>query len=280
MDWKRGKTLLIYLFLGVNLFLAAIVVYGAVSDARSERAALRDGARALRRRGVLLEEDLLSRVKTDERAFNLFNPLYDGAEFAERLLGARTEPAQTEAGARYQNAAGALTLEDGGFFFERDAPPQGEGLRRGEAEKTLEAGFSKLELGGYAVLSETENGGGYDFVLAPRFRERQIEGVTLEVSVRADEISAMRGVWLIPSEAADAAPLELRKKADIFMALLGDGDVNNGAERRVTEAAFGYWAPPEARRHKATLATPAYVLTVDGGKHVYDARTMRKLYGE
>ncbi len=257
MNWYRIKTVLIFLFLAINLFLAALLGIEALSETRAAKARVTAAAEALEKNGISVSAAVPHKTPR-LGTLTLENPKAEPAEFAAQILGGRA----TRLGDAWRRDGKTVMLLDKGFVYESGAPKAADKKSVKQMRLALESmGFSMTYAEGFL------SGEAVTFV-------QVINGVrlfdcALSVYPAADgSIARMEGVWVKIGEAA-GEKARVKSAADALLSFLREGKSGS----TITKVECGYAVLLKEEGYRTADAVPVWkVETADGNSYYYDAR--------
>ncbi len=259
MDWYRIKTVLIFLFLGINLFLAALLGYESYSETRTNRARTAAAVETLEKSGITVSAEVSS-ASPRLRALTLENPYADKAAFAARILGGEV----VQMGTSFRQDGCAVHFTENGFSYEGTAPAVPAD------KKSIKAMKSALEAMGFSMryAEGTLSGDAVHFI--QKVDKMPLFGCALMVwPGEGGKIARMEGTWANILETAGEKK-EISIAAEALLTFLQEG--THGGET-VTETACGYAVLLAADGYRSADAVPAWrIQTADGETYFYDAR--------
>ncbi len=258
MNWYRIKTVLIFLFLAINIFLAALLGIEAFSGSRAVRERIAAATDVLVKNGIAVATDIPTETPR-LGTLTLENPKANPEKFAERLLGG----AAVRLGDIWRREGKSVTIQEKGFTYDSGAVPV-------EADKkSIKPMKTALENMGFSMeyaKGTVEEG----VVLFVQIVEgAPLCGVGLKVFPAGDgTISRIEGVWAEVVETSDEKT-QLRSAADALLSFLREGETGS----TVTDVTVGYAVlVPEEGYHTADAVPVWQVKTEDGHFFQYDAR--------
>lgn len=114
MNWPRVKTILIFLFLAVDLILLATIIVPSVSLSRIPQETIENTASLLNSRGIEISADIIPARRESMGIVELYNLHPQPDKLAQKLLGT----AATGENNIFSADSRVLTLTDSGFMFE------------------------------------------------------------------------------------------------------------------------------------------------------------------
>ncbi len=258
MLWYRMKTVLIFLFIAINIFLLGLLGAEQMSARRAEKEKAVAAVEMLAKNGIIVEAEVPT-VRRRLGTLTLQNPKADAENFAAGILGGRA----VQMGEAFRREGRELTFLERGFSYE-------SGATRTEAARgsirEMESCLSEMGFSMEYAVGTTENG-------AVVFRQ-EIDGVRLldmhlSVYPAADgTIAAMEGVWPGVAEIAGEKAY-IKSATDALLTFLREA---TGAQT-VTDITLGYAIGISENGYRTADAVPVWVIeTADGGRFTYDAR--------
>ncbi len=258
MNWYRIKTVLIFLFLSINIFLAAILVINSYSIARTAQERIAVSEAVLEENGITVTADIP--IKTPRLGtLTLENPKANPEEFAKRLLGGTA----VRLGDIWRREGKTVTFLEKGFVYDSGA---GAVPADKKSIKTMKAALENM--GFFMEYTEgTVEDGAVFFI-------RSVDGaplheVGLKVFPAADgTVARMEGVWAEIVEVGEERE-RLNSASDALLSFLREGEPGS----TVTHMDIGYAVlVPEQGYHTADAVPVWRVVTADGNTRYYDAR--------
>ncbi len=258
MIWYRMKTVLIFLFLAINLFLLGLLGAEWLSVRQTEKETVEAAVSLLQKNGITVSAKVPHQTQK-LATLTLQNPKADAENFATGILGGRAvrmgdawrregrEVTFLERGFRYESGKARVSAERGSVSAMRTALTE-MGISMEHADGVLENG---------AVL----------FV-------QKIEGVRLfdfylRVYPAADgTVAAMEGIWAeITAKSQEKA--RIRSAADALLMFLREAQNT----KTVTSITCGYAVLLTENGYRTADAVPTWrIETEEGAQYFYDAR--------
>ena len=113
MNWPRVKTILIFLFLAVDLILLATIIVPSVSLSRIPQETIENTASLLSSHGIEISADIIPARRESLGIIELYNMWPDTAGLSEMLIGSN----QAWADNTFANGSKTLILSDSGFEY-------------------------------------------------------------------------------------------------------------------------------------------------------------------
>ncbi len=259
MDWYRIKTVLIVLFLAINLFLAALLGYESYSENRANRARTAAAVQTLEKSGIKIEGDV-SAAAPRLRALTLENPYADKFAFATRILGG--EP--TQLGTSFRRNGNTVTFLEKGFSYVGSVPSVSPD------KKSIKAMKSSLEAMGFSMRYAKGALSDGAVLFTQKVDKVPLFGCALRVwPGEGGKPARMEGTWAnIVDTVGEKQKISIA--AEALLAFLQEGTHEGQTVKR---AECGYAILLGADGYRTADAVPAWrIETADGAASFYDAR--------
>ena len=259
MDWYRMKTVLIILFLGINLFLAALLGYESYSEHKVDQVKTEAILQTLERGGIKVEARL--RPSSPRlRALRLENPYADSFAFAARVLGDGAHHQENT----FEKDGNKLSFTENGFIFEAASPavpPQKKHIT------SLKSALEAMGLSMRYATGKTENNA---VIFTQKVDGVPLFGAQLRVMPCADgSVSRIQGTW------ANIADIYGEKSRVVLpaQALLTFLQEGTHEGETITDATCGYSVLLSDGAYRTADAVPAWRIETESGTvFFYDAR--------
>lgn len=257
MNWYRIKTVLIFLFIAINLFLATLLLTEHYKNVQAEKARIAAAKVLLSQNGSSVSA-AVPHSSMRLGTLTLENPKADPQGFARRVLGGN--PARL--GESYRREGRVLFLPENGFMYDsgEEGVPAEKKHIRAVKEAFGEMGFSTAYIRGYiadgcVVLYQEVDG-------VPLFDYR------IRITPTAGgRIAKMEGTWAEITEAR-REPWRIGSAADALLSFLQEGK-----KGEIVSVQCGYAVFVDGQGYRTADAIPVWRLETAGGEaHVYDAR--------
>ncbi len=270
MNWARAKTILIAVFLLLNVFLFS--VYHSITTSKTEMD-MKQLTQVLAKNHILLKQDIIKKIPTEIRNVELTNLAGEPQKCAERLLG---EGYTTIGETQYKKGSKTLQINRSTVVLLDSAPnePDYAGIRPEQADKKVSA---VLESWGvppqYLHCTKREYDASHHIVLTYQLRYDNLAvfNSTIQVVVGDGGIMSVQGVLLTVGDSLEMK-YEIVNPRNILLELINNPELQSQEEKTITEMNLGYYIP----RNDFSIssgAIPAYRISAETGKaYYYDAR--------
>ena len=258
MNWYRIKTILIFLFLAINLFLASLLFYENFAIKKAEEKRLESAIGVLRDAGIKVEAPQIPVKHPRMATLTVQNQLADKEAFCARLLGGTP----VRMGNTYRRQGKSVTITDTGFMYRSGHAPAPAAKN---AVKSMKTALSKLGFSMEYAKGYEKDGKVY---FAMEISGKPLYGSALIVTPGGEEIAEMEGNWPQVLEVKSTKTPTLGA-ADALMHLLHTSDISG---ETVEKIALGYTVLVEGGYQTAD-AVPVWRLETDENVYFYDARS-------
>ncbi|MBE7030236.1 MAG: hypothetical protein E7409_02280 [Ruminococcaceae bacterium] len=247
MNWEKLKTFLIFLFLGINIFLIATNLHSFYTESIISRETVSDTVSLLAQKGISVEPDIIPRSVESLENIILTNILFENDQITRAQTGEQ-------------------------FAHPMDWGEVTENSAKDEAKRAAK----RMGLEYAQAFSPRKTEGGIVVELG-----QQIRGITVFDSVAqavfANGTATLSGTWYVPEVLPRKASADDSEKVYITGVLIDFiGNPDRAAQTQITGIDFGYRIPTyeSGMSHKQVTAVPCYRLTTaDGNRYDYNAKT-------
>ncbi len=274
MNWDRAKTVLIFLFLCINIFLLLVLLYTTQNTRVIPKDVIQTAITVLEQRGIAVSENVIPEKRFENASVDMKNIFSDPDVTAGRLLGENYSCEETDSETRYNLDKKQMMPEEGSIQYrnEKNVQPVDEKNKKDILERVLtELEAMGISAESHFVLGESVTDGIYTVKLGPVYNRIPVRGIVLEVHSDAEAIIEMSGNWFEPKRKEVDKQEALLDVTSVLVNLIYIQDTDN---IRITEIGYQYWVAEEYLGNKSVSAVPVYVFGADNGKqYMFDART-------
>ena len=257
MNWYRIKTVLTFLFLGINIFLATLLCAAQPKTMRQEKARIESAVEVLSKSGIRVSCTVP--YQTEKlRVLTLENPKASPEALAEKILGGKV----TRLGDSYRREGRVVTLSEKGFLYD-------SGLESIPAEKKnisqmknalSELGFTMT----YAKGSLMEDA----VIFTQTIDGVSLFGCQLTVYPTPDgQIAKLEGKWAEITH-AEGERQKTQSAADALLSYL-----QAGITEEIVRVECGYAVLSKESGYRTADAVPVWLIeTIGKNVHFFDAR--------
>lgn len=265
MNWGRAKTILIVLFLAIDILLLSLLIYMDRNEKNISEKNIKETVSILKERGITISEEIIPR----ERKKNILLRMQKAFEYndieAKTFLGDEyIKKAEDEKYSEYVSGSNTLVIEKNNFIYKNNREKSIAGNET-EALKAAKDEFKKLDFNPDNYLFEQidEENGIFTFLAYYTYGGVKITGN--EINIKADQngITEMSGTLLTVGE-----EITLYGKLMDITAVLCDLSYDDTFHNKTIEnIEFTYYINESDIREEVS-ADPAYIITTsDGEKH-------------
>lgn len=260
MDFSKAKTILILLFLGVNLFLLLFLFSVSDTSITLDRTSVDNAVQILKNKGITIDPAVIPKKTEKPYVLELYNPLTDENS---ALVAALSEK-------------GELSLSNQFFTFVPNTPIA-VSVREGESNRKIQSTLSAAlsELGFYTAdlsMGSSKKQADADCYFFQKYYAGSLFfNTNLSVSVRDGGIVKIEGNYC---ELVNAKPIEgsFKSPLDILIAFSS----SYGKKGEIQALELGYFVSDED--YKTLPAIPSWrVLTTQNERYDFDAVNSRLL---
>lgn len=263
MNWPRVKTILIFLFLAVDLILLATIIVPSVGLSHIPQETIGHTMALLESKGISISEDVIPTRRESLGIVELYNLWPDKSKLAQKLVGTT----DSSDGKTFINQSKSLVLSDSQFEYKNSL---GE---KSIAHELIDMGIdvrdNLYEQGESSLRS-------WQSVDGKKIFESEI------YAYQEDSVITVSGYWIFPDRENGIITNTPDTLLDITGVLI---DFISNPLRddniRITSVELGYSAGSAYRdtTHKLVSVSPAYKINTDtGAYYIYDALSGDFLY--
>ena len=265
MNWSRVKTILIFLFLSVDIVMAAYILVNSHNPNNIGKAELRNIVGIYKASGIEIDEKLISRKSERMGIVEVKNLGTDRGNLAKLFMpyGYTVEDDGT-----YSNGGRSLAFGENAFLY-----------KNSEITPAADAG-TDMFLKDFHIDTEGTHFSGDSM-------RQEINGKPVfETHITAeggyDGISMIYGYWIIPDNSGilKKPPVRLKPVSGVLVDFLATNAYNKNGDRIVSiETGYSTGSEEMDTTHKLLSVIPAYKITAEsGGYAVFDATGGELLY--
>lgn len=278
MNWGRAKTILIFLFLIINLFL-----YGMLSEIDRgintiDDNVLENAVKVANNRGIKINKGSITKNRFKNGNMELFLITAEPEKCAERFLGKNSECASFDVASctyRYEKNGNVLEIKDNFLHFLSGRDKKDIKDEKNAAENAAAAlkKFGIKRKNAKIVKNAKENGKNY-IVVKPIYKGFDVEGFSLTVFYDGAGITEIRGIWFDFADFSESETF-LEDITAVISVFEGRADA---PDAEIVSADFAYFVQKEQLTGRYVTAIPTYTFKQSDEKLiVIDARTGKNI---
>lgn len=266
MDFGKAKSVLIVLFLFVNLFLIYHLFSLSDDSIRIDRTSIDDTITLLNQRGITIDKELIPTRLDHMDYLELSNPLIDADQFASTLVKSTQKNGDT-----YVGEGGNLIISDGTFLWE----PSDHGQNLGDnltSRKTSNKVLDYLRKNNFPTNflkwdNTTDLGNGtYEVHFHQHYMEQEFFHVNLTVLVYEEGILSVRGKYF---EIDSVKNTGTALKSPLSILLEFSTSVSANQDATIIDLTSGYYTDTSSQNYKHLPAVPCWKITLKSGETFY-----------
>ncbi len=284
MNWERAKTILICLFLAVDLFLLAILLHARFTATRLTDRTVRETVSVLKAHQIELEETAIPTRRAKNQNVVLRNYFEKPERIADKFFG-RYETLQSDATTHvycYQQQARTLSVKGTSFIYQNEkmsiAPFTDKVISRAEHESLNKQALERLKKMGFAkkTLSICEgefHDGLYECKVIPLYSGYRIYGISMHLTMDSEDILSLEGVWFNAVATEEGEEDRLLDVTSVLSSLIFQSE-NSQTTIHAVENAF--YVDQAYLDNREVTAMPIYI--IEGERQTVGRKSVRRLF--
>lgn len=273
MNWNRTKTILIFLFLIINIFLYNMLRSVEKGFETIDADVIENAAVFAETRGVSIPKDIIPDNRYKNGEMELFGIASEPERLAERFLGRNSvliSADEKEHVYKYENKGKTLEIKKNYVKYVENKTETAIKNENDAAQKALSdlACFGIKKKNITIIKNGSKNGRGY-LEIKPSYKGYDIDGVKMTVYYDGKGVTELSGEWfdfISFSETGDFL--------DDITSVITTLKPPNGKTTEILKADFSYYISKDLLYGKYVSAIPVYSFkSADGGEIIIDART-------
>ncbi len=285
MNWGRAKTILIMLFLCVDIFLAIVLMQTRANVSTLSEETVAATVHVLEKHNISLDASAIPEKRVANRNVIMRNHFDDPVAVAKKMLDEFTVQKADEAKVDYQfeSEEAFLKVSEARFYYSKlkkrepyktGNEPSPDSMAGKVLNELSKLGFDKKEM--VITNARFENGIYHCYVL-PTYDEASIYGIKMQVTADRQELLHIEGSWFSP-EGTDRYDSESLLDITSVLTAMVYRDDFRGMNIKGLEAAF--YAGGDYLQSREIEAVPVYVVTTESGRIFFDGRTGNEIKPE
>ena len=274
MNWGRAKTILIIMFLTVDIFLLCVLLQTRSDYEQLPKETVEKTVQILQDKGIKIQTETVPRQRTKNQNIVLKNYFSNPAQAAELMLGICEVKLSDDENHEYlfENEEATLKVKDTFFTYtsKKKVMPYGSGEKTDTKivqENLKKLGFKANE---FTVLQEQNASGLFEGRIIPLYNGKKICGISMNVKADKEGILSLEGHWFSSAEAESYGNEPL---LDITAVLVNVIYRNDQWPKSVEAIESCFYTSGDYLESREISATPIYVITDQSGHQKYfDAR--------
>ena len=271
MNFGRAKTILIYFFIVVNIFLIYNILSMSENRVTVSEETLNDTVKILSSNGIELKEGIVLSGYENMPSLELSNPIAKEEKFASLLCGENKKESIS-----YKGEKGILTIYDDIFLFEITQNYRGKEIKSAmpsaKTSKTVLKFLSSLGIDTtYFVWSGTldKGKGVYEVSFVQKYMSNEFFNSKIVCEVKKDGVYSVKGKYFNIDSASSLK--KIKSPLEIFLSFSGE---YGGKDKSIiiNDITTGYYTEQNSNEFSVLPGLPCYKLTLRNGNiYFYDA---------
>ncbi len=274
MNWGRAKTILIIMFILVDIFLFFVLIQTRKDAVEIPDETLQATVQILQGKGIDIQKELIPKFRLVNQNIMMRNYFEEPTKTAELILKEFETNLADEQKRHYifEGEKALLIVKDTHFKYQAkgEAKPYEKDVK--PAEKVVFNQLKKLGFKGNEMVivnSKTENGL-FTAQVVPVYKDLKIYGISMTVTADREKILQLEGNWF---RAQDAESYETETLLDVTAVLAGLTYRQDGWPKQITGIENGFYASDAFLNSREIAAVPIYAVMDKNGKiKCFDAR--------
>jgi len=274
MFWSKVKTILIVLFVFVNIFLLTMLLISNSESSSISKETISDTVYLLGMNGIEVNPAIIPVSIGSGSVCDIRSAVQSGGAFADVVFKAGN---YTVSGATYKSVNGELTFVNGNVNLEFKIPPKSypnldtKGII---AQILRDYKLDTKHIFIKDIITSTV-GDRIKVSIGQRFAQRDFIGIGLEIYISKSGLGRLVGSQ-VASDITSYKPLLLKPITATLAEFIKNKDKTVGNQIKIQSISEGYYINHEdfKSEHKSIQAVPCYkIKTSEGRTYLYDARS-------
>ena len=273
MQWGKVKTVFIFVFAAVNLFLLLLLLYNSVADSSIPEKTVVATAAVLEQNGLSVEPSAIPRNKGDVRVFYVSNQYSTPAQYAQAVFSNGTG----EGSSCVVHLEGNHCVVD----LEGNAPVSDAKSAKKLAEHIIkEYGLNKQIPMDGGVEEQSQS---WVYTAHPSYNDKQILDSWLRIVLyKADGSARVEGFNLLGDSVREGGYASIRPASELlvrFASAEGKALVEQAGQNvSIDSVKLGYFIGSREGELRTVTASPVWCISAGGEEFYYDARNGDQLF--
>lgn len=286
MNWGRAKTILIMLFVCVDIFLAIVLMQTRANVSTLSEESIAATVQVLGKHNISLDGAIIPEKRVENCNVIMRNHFDDPIAIAKEMLNEFTIQKADEAKVEYQfeSKEAFLKVSEARFSYSKlknRAPykagnePSKDAMASKVHSELSKLGFQKKDM---VIVNGRFENGIYHCDVLPAIGDAKIYGIKMQVTADRQELLHVEGSWFRP-EGTDFYAGESLMDITSVLTTMVYRDEFHGMQITGLETAF--YAGGDYLQSREIEAVPVYVVTTKTGRQIFfDGRTGHEIKPE
>lgn len=274
MNWGRAKTILIVMFLAVDIFLLCVLLQTRSDYEQLPKETVQKTVQILQENGIQIRSEVVPKKRTKNQNIMMENTFSNPVQAADLMLGMYEIKLSDEENHEYLFENEEATLKVNNTFFaynsKKQVVPYGQGERpdiKAVQEQLKRLGFKASE---FAVVEGQHSAGLFEGHVIPLYKNKRIYGISMNVKADQEGILTLEGHWFSSAESEGYGNEALLDITAVLVNLIYREDRWPKAIETIESC---FYTSGDYLESREISAIPIYVITDQNGKQKYfDAR--------
>lgn len=267
MNWSRAKTILIILFLVLDIFLLVTLLQTRAVSMKISDEIIQKTAQVLNEHNILIKPEQIPKERVINRTVIMNNFFEEPTDKAEKMLSLPYELVQEDEGKHeYRFESNEATIYIKGTNFTYRTKKEIHNIENNHnriykesseklAEMLIKMGFEKNT---FALEKITMTDGIYTCEVVPLYKGVKIHGVRMNLTATREDVISLSGNWFIATGTEEFAEENLVDITTVLLDLMYD-PVFSGMQ--ISQIEYGYLALEEYLSSREMAVIPVYLIT-------------------
>lgn len=264
MNWGRVKTILIIMFLTIDIVLLGLFFYINNDINYIKKDTVKETINVLKKHNIIISEEIIPKQRVEKKIINYENVIYTPQKAAQRFLGENFETiSENESGIIYKKGSMFLTLSDGKMLLEnrrnKNIAQNFDEVKKQVLNDLETFGYKKNEIGFEKAVTKE---GICHITAYQTFDDKKIYGTQLIITADKDGILTLEGKCFSFTDKENTKE-KLKDVTTVLVDMIYEPSFK-GIEINKIEVI--YYINPEYIDASNVLAYPVYVIKDTDGR--------------
>lgn len=271
MDWGKTKTILILIFLALNIFLLCNVFMQESKVISVTQKDISDMQAILKQSNIELKSSIPNKIK--QKPFLKVEDLkYDEKDIVNRFLGDINQTTKIDGlnYVTYKNGPKSLEIySDKRMVYKNSEPSENlEGFEKKKVIKYIEKHLKEKGINlKHGIIEDYQNNqDGYKVRYVQKYKDYQIFVSYMDITISNKGVTQIDWRWVIPIEFVDT-PKDIKTPTEILFVFAKD--LENKDTVDINNVLLGYYFPLEDFNNAVVSAVPVWAIELSNGKIYY-----------
>ncbi len=266
MNWSRAKTILIILFLVLDMFLIVTLLQTRAVSMKISDEMIQKTAQILNEHNILIRPEQIPKERVVNRNVIMNHYFEEPEDKADQMLTSPYETVYADEGEHeYQFESNEATLHIKGTSFTYNTKKVIQNFENNQdridkesseklAEMLVKMGFDKKT---FMLENITLSDGKYTCEVIPLYKGMKVHGVRMYLTATLDDIISLSGNWFVATGTEEFADEKLLDITTVLLDLMYHPDFSSV---QISQIESGYLALEEYLSSREMAVIPVYVI--------------------